>query len=139
MHYDVAEPNLVSHQSFDDEIVIAHFGTGIYYSLSGSAAEIWLGLCASFDLSEVKATLAPHAAAGPEAFAASVDRFVAELETAGLIRPAAERAHGAWTPTAPTGGWALPQVESFSDMQELLLLDPVHDTSEAGWPYVVHG
>jgi len=138
MRYDVAEPNLVSARTFEDEIVIAHFGTGIYYSLSGSAAEIWLGLCAAYDVAAVKAQLAPRAKNGPDAFSVSVDRFIAELETAGLIRPADERPHGPWEPVAPTGGWAQPQIESFSDMQDLLLLDPVHDTSDAGWPYVVN-
>jgi hypothetical protein len=25
-------------------------------------------------------------------------------------------------------------VERFTDMQDLLLLDPIHDTSDMGWP-----
>lgn len=139
MHFTIAEPNLVSARSFEDEIVVAHFGTGIYYSLTGTAAEIWLGLLAGFDVSQIVAKLSPHAQAAPAAFAASVDACVAELQAAGLIQPAAERAPDPWEPAVPTGGWALPQVESFSDMQDLLLLDPVHDTSDAGWPYVVNG
>lgn len=105
------------------------FRNRIYYSLSGSAAAIWIGLCASFDQSEVKPRLAPHAKAGPDAFATAVDRFVAELQAAGLTQPTAKRAHEAWQPVAPTGGSALPQVKGFSDMQDLLLLDPVHDTT----------
>jgi hypothetical protein len=27
-----------------------------------------------------------------------------------------------------------PVIETFSDMQEILLLDPVHDVDKAGWP-----
>ncbi len=27
-----------------------------------------------------------------------------------------------------------PVLETFSDMQEILLLDPVHDVDKAGWP-----
>ena len=27
-----------------------------------------------------------------------------------------------------------PSLSVFSDMQDLLLLDPIHDVSEAGWP-----
>ena len=27
-----------------------------------------------------------------------------------------------------------PVIEKFSDMQEMLLLDPIHEVSEMGWP-----
>ncbi len=27
-----------------------------------------------------------------------------------------------------------PVLESYSDMQDLLLLDPIHDVDDAGWP-----
>jgi Coenzyme PQQ synthesis protein D (PqqD) len=36
-------PMLVSRQ-FDDEVIVANFETGIYYSLTGTAADIWCGL-----------------------------------------------------------------------------------------------
>jgi hypothetical protein len=28
-----------------------------------------------------------------------------------------------------------PSFEKYSDMQEMLLLDPIHEVSEAGWPH----
>jgi len=27
-----------------------------------------------------------------------------------------------------------PKIEIFSDMQDILLLDPVHDVDQSGWP-----
>ena len=28
-----------------------------------------------------------------------------------------------------------PQIERFTDMQELLLLDPIHEVDDTGWPH----
>ena len=138
MYFTAADQNLVSVRSFEDEIVIANFGTGIYYSLSNAAAEIWRGLLASFSTSEIIAKLAPHVTGDAEQFADRVKAFVFDLHAAQLIQLTAERTREPWEPVAPAEGWTRPQLESFSDMQDLLLLDPVHDTSEAGWPYVVN-
>jgi hypothetical protein len=137
MPFTITEPTLVCARSFEDEIVVAHFGSGIYYSLIDSAAEVWRGLMASHEVFEVVAALAPRATTAD--FAKSVQAFVSELQVAGLIKPTAAGAAEPWRPIAPAGGWTNPRAESFSDMRELLLLDPVHDTSEAGWPYVVAG
>jgi hypothetical protein len=32
--------------------------------------------------------------------------------------------------------FAEPVIEEFDDMQGLLLLDPIHDVSEEGWPHI---
>jgi hypothetical protein len=137
MYFTLADPTRISARPFDNEVVVANFGTGIYYSLLGSAAEIWGGLMAGVPLPDIAATLGAHAAPGGQGFAAAVAAFVEQLRQEGLIRPIEPRAADPWQPAAPPGGWAAPELERFSDMQDLLLLDPVHDTSEAGWPYVV--
>jgi hypothetical protein len=36
--------------------------------------------------------------------------------------------------TAAAAITAAPVLEKYTDMQELLLLDPIHDVEEAGWP-----
>ena len=40
MYYTTQVPMVVSRQ-FDTEVIIANFETGIYYSLTGTAADIW--------------------------------------------------------------------------------------------------
>ena len=32
--------------------------------------------------------------------------------------------------------WASPVLEEFDDLQDLILVDPVHDTTALGWPHV---
>ena len=38
-------------------------------------------------------------------------------------------------PAIVLAAWQEPTLDSFDDLQELLLLDPVHDVTEAGWPH----
>ena len=44
------------------------------------------------------------------------------------VPPAAE-------PSATRRAFAEPRVETFSDLQDLFLVDPIHDVDEAGWPH----
>ena len=136
MQFIFADPNRISARAFDDEIVIANFDTGIYYSLMGSAAAVWTGLMAGISVAAIAETLGARSE-DRAALADAVIAFVASLETEGLIKPGKPDATDVWEPKAPADGWPAPEFESFSDMQELLLLDPVHDASDAGWPYVV--
>jgi hypothetical protein len=137
MYFAVADPMHISARPFDDEVVVANFATGIYYSLLGSAAQVWTGLTAGVAVPDIAATLAAQATPADPEFIASTVAFVDQLRQEGLIRPAAAGPADVWQPAAPPGGWLAPELERFTDMHDLLLLDPVHDTSEAGWPYVV--
>ncbi len=127
----------ISARLFDDEVVVANFGSGIYYSLLGSAAEVWAGLMAGIAVPDIAAKLSSRAKSAGPPFNASIVALVEKLHQEGLIRPVAAGPTAAWQPEVPQGGWLAPELERFTDMQDLLLLDPVHDTSEAGWPYVV--
>jgi hypothetical protein len=35
----------------------------------------------------------------------------------------------------PRGKWSCPELLIFDDLQDLLLVDPIHDTGEEGWPF----
>jgi hypothetical protein len=137
MYFAISDPLQISARPFDDEVVVAHFGTGIYYSLLGTAAEVWAGLMAGVAVADIAATLDAHARSAGPGFAAAIGAFVERLRQEGLIRPVAGGPAAAWRPAIPPDGWPAPELERFTDMHDLLLLDPVHDTSEAGWPYVV--
>ncbi len=39
-HYKVNRPDVVC-EVFEDEVVVVNLGSGTYYSLAGTAAEIW--------------------------------------------------------------------------------------------------
>jgi hypothetical protein len=63
--------------------------------------------------------------------------FIGELSNEKLIITAADGVTG--SATVPFAGGAQkpfdpPRMQKFTDIQELLLVDPVHDVEESGWP-----
>jgi hypothetical protein len=108
---------------FDGEAVLVHLGTGRYYAFSPAATQVWAALGSGADWTELAAGVG---VAEPEL----VD-FVHQLVEDQLVtvagelpaRPDVVAAHG-------------PTFEVFTDMQDLLLLDPIHDINldGSGWP-----
>ncbi len=121
---------------FDGELVIADYGSGLYYALSPSATLVWQALGAGLGEGEVVTWLAAHAALPRDELAAQVHGVVKRLLDEGLLLPidAPAGAGTAALPALPPAPFAPPQIERFSDLQELMLLDPVHDVADAGWP-----
>lgn len=136
MHYrSSASPNIGA-RSFGDEVVVANFVTGVYYSLFGSAAQIWDGLMAGQPLDRVAREVAAVAGIDAAEFAPAAEKLVADLLAEKLIEEGAPADTLAWVPAPPEEpGYGLPVLERFTDMQDLLLLDPVHDVEEMGWPH----
>lgn len=128
----------IAHQTVDGEVITIDFTNGRYFSMRGAAAEIWQLLAAATPLDEAIALYQrdnPGAAATVET---EIRRFVSELVTANLMTPS----ETAPTPDnareaalAPRGPYSAPILEKFEDMSELILLDPVHDVTELGWPH----
>lgn len=125
--YRINDPDL-THNDFDGEVVIVHFGTGSYYSLRDSAAAIWAALRQGPASAEELAALcdAPPPDAGER-----ISAFLASLEVAGLVA-AADGPAPADRPRL--GAYADPVLEAFDELQELLLADVIHDADEDGWP-----
>jgi hypothetical protein len=69
--------------------------------------------------------------------AAKLQGFVDSLLAEQLIRRALQGGSAASTPLAPIALWPEDSLrfERFTDMQDLLILDPIHEVDdEAGWP-----
>jgi hypothetical protein len=137
MQYRISPSLNVSARSFGDEVIAANFVRGVYYSLLGPAAQIWEGLVAGVPLDRVIAEVSALSDAEPGAFAAASFSLVEALLAEGLLVTGAPAEEKAWQALAGSEGpYGLPALERFTDMEDLLLLDPVHDVEEMGWPHV---
>lgn len=132
--YGLADPTMISARAFDDEIVIANFSNGIYYSLRFAAAEIWLGLMAGVPVGGIVQALAPHSQDPSRTFEDAVRSFIQTLEQEKLICSTTRPVEAQWRPRLNDAPFEAPQLEQFSDMEDLLLLDPIHDMGKTGWP-----
>lgn len=119
---------------FDGELVIAHYGSGFYYSVSESGALIWQGLRHGLADREVIDWLAGHYAGQIDEVRLAVPAFIARLRDEGLLIPDSAVAAGPALPLLNGGRFEVPILEQFDDLQELLLVDPVHEVDATGWP-----
>ena len=140
--FRVNAPN-VTHETIDGEAVIINLDSGVYYSLDGVGANIWNLLDAGRPVEGIEEWLAAaYEEDEPDGIPTAVDELVTELSAEHLIVPMSEehQAVGADVEPGPPNddgkraAFVKPLLQRYSDMQELLLLDPIHEVDETGWP-----
>lgn len=138
--YRVNEPRIV-HQTIDGEAILIDFENGAYYSTAGSGAWIWECLSSGLGEEAILETLGMRYTGDKATMESSVLAFIDQLTTASLIVPLDPDAGSPALPAGSTPSAAdgpvvfeIPRLDTYTDMQDLLLLDPVHDVSGQGWP-----
>ena len=127
----------VASEVIDGEAVIMNLQSGMYFSTRGSGGVVWTWLERGLSDVTIAAALAQAHRVSVELVTGAIAGFIAELEVHDLIRPRSAPANplGHFDGLAETGPFEPPVLEVFNDMQDLLLLDPIHDVDEAvGWP-----
>ena len=138
MHYLVDERR-IAHQTVDGEVIAIDFVNGAYFSMRATAGEIWQMLVANMALDAVIALYRENSPLPAETLVAEIQAFASELLAARLLQP--NDAPGTAQPALPAvvaqrKPYTPPQLEKFEDMADLIMLDPVHDVSDAGWPHI---
>jgi len=133
MYLTIQRPEVV-HETVDDEVVIVNLEKGRYYSAEGAGAYVWSRVAHG---DSVQSILQWAERAFGDAARADVQRFVDALLSNGIVvasdQPVPDE--GAVEIVAPSS-YVKADLEVFSDMEDLLLLDPVHDVeAEQGWPH----
>lgn len=125
----------VAHQALEDEVVIVHLTRGHYYSLSTSGAEAWIAIADGRSIGEVVALLAARYD-DEAAISGEVATFVSGLLAEGLIVAANDVGAPAVAPEVAAEKVALTPLTwtKYTDLEQLMLVDPIHEVDEAGWP-----
>ncbi len=133
----INSPDVIS-ETIDGETIILHLGSGFYFSVTGCGPTVWSLLSTSVPVAATRAAIEERFAVDGVDLDAELDRFIGELAAEQLIVPA-DDASAAAAPAAEPGdkaAFVAPTVEKFTDMEDLLLLDPVHEVSpDKGWPH----
>ena len=116
-------------ETIDGEVVAIDLESGRYYSLEGPAARAWEAIQAGQDLDGIASTVAAAAGVRADEAGPDVAAFLAELEAEGLLVGGNGSA-----PAAPGPGRVPLVLHRYTDMQDLIVLDPIHDVDETGWP-----
>lgn len=123
-------------ESFANENVIVNISKGNYYSMKGSAVVIWSLLENAYSMSQLINYITINYTISEEIAKLKISQFIATLQSEALILTinSQEIVPIIATPTEKTA-FEEPVIEIFRDLQELLLLDPIHEVDEVqGWP-----
>ncbi len=133
----VNRPEVVM-ESFEGEVILVQMKTGNYYSLQGSGQVIWDLIERGRSVEEIGDWLVANCEGDAEEIRCALRNLVNDLTGEGLITPSqgtsASGAQDTLPPRESRQPFAAPVLERYTDMQELLLLDPIHDVDESGWP-----
>lgn len=142
--YRINRPDIV-YEKFDDEILIINLDTGYYYSYAGVGVDIWSLIESGAAVGEiVEGILRRYECDSADDIENAIERSITELERENLIVPDTTAgkedggAGGLQAPTEPRAGrlkLEAPTLEKYTDMEEFLLVDPIHEVDPRGWPH----
>jgi Coenzyme PQQ synthesis protein D (PqqD) len=129
----------VVHETAGGEVVLIHLETGNYYSLRGAGAYVWTLLEAGGDAQVVADAVTNRYDGDPAVIRASVTEILDRLVHEGLaaeddIEHARAGAVENGAPPEVARPFEPPILERYTDMQEYLLVDPIHDVDGGAWP-----
>ncbi len=136
--YRINTPQVIS-ENIEGEVVIANLQTGIYYSMQRVGADVWPLFENGVSREDLLKTAVETYSGNVSEIEAALGEFVTKLlaerlivEVRGLQSQPSEEGHRAnGTNLRP---FEKPVLDSYNDMKDLLLLDPIHDVDETGWP-----
>ena len=137
--FNISGPMVIS-ETIENETVIIDLDQGAYYSLTGSGPFIWSLLDSPRSVSAIVDAVVAGLSASLETSKTEVIKLLSYLAAEGLISKTATE--GAAIPDEKIskakesfGTFAAPGIKKFTDMEAMLLLDPIHDVNEEGWPH----
>lgn len=140
VHFQPNEPKVI-HESYDDEVVIVNLDSGNYYSVEKVGADIWAQILSGASRGDIVDNLVQQYPESEEDVAGAVEAFIDELVQEDLIVPTEPSPKRCSNGHAVDNSWAstasqfeAPTLRTFTDMQDLLLLDPIHEVDDMGWP-----
>jgi len=130
--YRINDPR-VAHETIDGETIIIDFDSGSYYGINGVGVVVWELIARGVPLRDILDAASHRYGAGTVNDA--LERFIAELSHEGLIVPVDHVPGPASVDTSVFPKlFEAPLLQKYTDMQDLLLLDPIHDVGDRGWP-----
>lgn len=124
----------VVYEVLNTEVIAIDFNTGSYFALLHVAKQIWLLIAEGLPVNQIVQLIASHYRRNPGEIQLDVELFIEDLLKNGLIE--ADEPKLVKNIEVSPGDWAYqpPKVMTYLDVQELLLIDPIHEVAEVGWP-----
>jgi hypothetical protein len=139
--YQVSGPHVVN-ETIDGEVVLIDLQSGRYFCIRGLGVPIWNGICGGAMVGSLVSLVGPSPEVDHATLEGAVVDFLDELEREGLVRESHGEAPLAGVTEPPPGmdrraavPFERPVLEKYTDLADLLVMDPVHDVGSQGWPH----
>jgi hypothetical protein len=145
IRFRINKPKVI-HETFEDEVVILNLDSGNYFSLNSIGTQIFDLLECGTSIMETLKVISGSYKGNLDHIEKEISGFVDQLILEELIVPLTVGNDTAGT-AVPCGSktselspgnemciFESPVLQKYTDMQELLLLDPIHDVDDMGWP-----
>jgi hypothetical protein len=139
----INSPTVVQ-DTIDGEVVIVNLKSGSYYSLDRVGGDIWNLLEQGGTVGGIVDGIVQKYDGTRSEIENAIHKLVKELQEEELVVSASQN-----NPGRPGGNLAVqpqpgaqrprfvaPTLQKYTDMQDLLLLDPIHDVDDKGWPTI---
>jgi hypothetical protein len=128
----IHEPD-VTFEIFEDEIIVINLANGRYHNIRGSGTWLWQALSSGVSSGDAADQLLATAGVGPDA-AEQVAAFIDRLTAEELLVASSMPVEGAASAPDVPEEYVAPSIETFTDMEHLLAIDPIHEVDAQGWP-----
>lgn len=127
----------VSHDRLDGEVMVINLKSGEYFAFGGAAADAWTMFVAGHGSAEVAEEVARRYEVDAVVAMADIERFAGALESEQLLEASADGSPPSPAELEEAGGrrpYEAPVIDKYEDLADLLLVDPIHEVGEDGWP-----
>lgn len=135
--FAVSKPNVIW-ELIERDIIAINLDNGYYYDISGLSAPIWLMIENGLNYEDILKAVALHYQKTVQEVTPDVNFFLCTLEEESLIvrldSPVDCSPSHAHSIDMAHLSYHRPELKKYTDMENLLLIDPIHEVDEHGWP-----
>lgn len=134
--YRINRPRVIF-ETIDGELILVNMEKGCYFSTDQVGADVWSLIETGHPVADIIEGLRFRYEGDPTEISRAVTAFIERLEQEELVAPIdTPESNGQPSPSleAKRTAFRPPDLQKYTDMRDMLLLDPVHDVEAAGWP-----
>lgn len=122
------------YEQVENEVIIIDLESGNYFHVTGSGKEIWAMFVQQPTQDAILAALKRRYPTAD--LVGSVGTFLDNLKAAAIIVETDSAGEDIFAEVIPAQeDFQPPVLVTYTNMSDLLLLDPIHDVDERGWPH----
>jgi hypothetical protein len=135
LYFKINAPSIIW-EVIETEIIVINMDNGYYYDVSGLSASIWRMIENGLSYVDIINEIAHHYNKSVVGIQPDINFFLCTLEEENLIVRIDEKGTALVNQVVDLSGveYTPPALKKYTDMENLLLIDPIHEVDEHGWP-----